>query len=195
MPAAAGAGWRPPRGIWLQTGCRDVQVTANRFVTAPGVTAIDVAPGQQSVTFKSNEYLTPDGAPVGAGKFAVQWQGRSYISLQAWKAESGQEPSPTAQGGPTVRPGTPPLPSPSPVAFPRRIIIPPLTFLHCRPVGLARTSPGPAAFPELSNFGPPGRLFNTYACCAAETTMRKVGNIPIAGLRGGSRVVSATFRW
>src|SRR4051812_41632631 len=57
MPATAAA-WAPPRGIWLQTGCRDVQVTANRFVTEPGVTTIDVAPGQQAVTFKNNEYLT-----------------------------------------------------------------------------------------------------------------------------------------
>src|SRR5436305_11381196 len=61
VTAPEGVAAAPPRAIWFQTGCRDVQVTANRFVTTPGVTAIDVAPGQQGVTFKDNQYLTPEG--------------------------------------------------------------------------------------------------------------------------------------
>jgi hypothetical protein len=108
MPPARGVAAAPPRGIWFQTGCRDVQVTANRFLTAPGVIAIDVAPGQQAVTFKDNVYLTTDGAPVAAGKIAVEWQGRSYISLQAWKSATGQEPPRTAQAASPPNPPAPP---------------------------------------------------------------------------------------
>ena len=52
----------------------------------------------------------PTQGLYAAGKFAVEWQGRSYISLQAWKAETGQEPSPTAQVVPTARPSPTPPP-------------------------------------------------------------------------------------
>jgi hypothetical protein len=110
-------------GIWLGndgSGVRDLEIYNNTVVIAPqagatpkaihvrdtvnvrfrnnllvstgGVPILDVPKDQPGLRFQGNNYWAADGKP------RIQWEGRTYESLDAWRAATGQE---TVNGLPT----------------------------------------------------------------------------------------------
>jgi hypothetical protein len=103
----------PPRAIWVQSQTIDLRVMNNVFSVDPGVTVVDVSPGQRGITFAGNCYW------ASGGGLDIRWAGREFRSLQSWRgtgqergvgieADPGLPPNPTATERGATR-GTSPL--------------------------------------------------------------------------------------
>jgi hypothetical protein len=74
-----------PRALWVQSETTNLRVMNNILATAPGVTVLDVAPGQEGIRLAGNCYWS------GGGDVAIDWEGRTFSTMQAWSAATGQE--------------------------------------------------------------------------------------------------------
>lgn len=90
----------PPRAIWVQSETIDLKVMNNVFSVDPGVTVVEVAPGQRGISFAGNCYW------AGGAELDIRWAGREYGSLESWRG-TGQERG----AGMQADPGLPPNPS------------------------------------------------------------------------------------
>jgi hypothetical protein len=73
------------RALWIQSDTSNLRVMNNIFATAPGVSVLDVAPGQEGIRFAGNCYWS------GGRGVSIDWQGRAFSTLQTWSASTGQE--------------------------------------------------------------------------------------------------------
>lgn len=69
---------------WENKTGRQIRLANNTFVLGPTVTALDVVPGYTDLVFVANDYR-PDSL------VRINFEGRSYASLAAWRAASNQE--------------------------------------------------------------------------------------------------------
>ncbi len=80
-PASSGT----PRGIYFQTGTKNVHVRNNIFQTTGGVRIADIQAKQSGLLFQGNDYLSSGAA------FSVKQFAKTYSSLVAWRNSTGQE--------------------------------------------------------------------------------------------------------
>jgi hypothetical protein len=74
-----------PRALWIQSDTSNARVMNNIFATAPGLSVLDVAAGQEGIRFAGNCYWS------GGRGVSIDWQGRAFSTLQTWSASTGQE--------------------------------------------------------------------------------------------------------
>jgi hypothetical protein len=70
--------------MWVQSETTGLHVMNNVFSVAPGVSVIDVSPGQRGIQFAGNCYW------AGGGELGILWAGIRYRSLEQWRG-TGQE--------------------------------------------------------------------------------------------------------
>ncbi len=87
-PAAEGK----PHALRIDTPTLHTRIANNLFVTTDGLSLMEVAPGQQSIEFAGNAYYSL------AAPLLIQWEGKTFHSLEAWQQSTGQE----MQGGKSV---------------------------------------------------------------------------------------------
>lgn len=93
-PAAANA----PKGLHVMTPTNGIHVRNNLFITAPGLTAVQVDGTQQNMLFQGNNSWSAGAAP------AISWNGQAFSSLAAWRTATGQERLNGADTGSTFDP-------------------------------------------------------------------------------------------
>jgi hypothetical protein len=73
-----------PKGVHIY-GTSNVHFRNNLIVSTGGVPLLDVREEQPGLLFQGNNYWSPDG------KFVVNWAGKKFENLDAWRAATGQE--------------------------------------------------------------------------------------------------------
>jgi len=73
-----------PKGVFVRDTSH-VRFRNNLIVSSGGVPLVEVPKDQPGLLFQGNNYWSTDG------KLLIKWAGKTYESLEAWRAATGQE--------------------------------------------------------------------------------------------------------